>query len=155
MVTTNAYIMIFEMEPTSSNFQASSSQVTSSTNEASISKTALSFPHTNGLSNKLLDSNGGKSTMSPGGKSNGENGTRSKSKDAEVDSGTPTPSPPPPPPVPPLPPPNQARRNFIGPQLPPHMEKNRYVDFLRWKCLQIWRKFLLYQFLQNVIFNKN
>jgi hypothetical protein len=126
VVSTNAYIMIFEMEPTSStNCQSQGSQLASSSkSENSLSKTAvLSFTHSNGLSSKLLDSNGSKPSTPPS--KNGENSS-SKSSDREDESVSPTPPPPPPPPQPALLAPNVARRNFIGPQLPPHMaEKNR------------------------------
>ncbi|XP_003425328.1 ubiquitin carboxyl-terminal hydrolase 36 isoform X1 [Nasonia vitripennis] len=132
VVSTNAYIMIFEMEPASAtNGQAHGSQLVSSKNDVSaLSKGNQPFSYTNGISSKTLDSNGSSNgskslTSSPSGSKNGENCSTSSSK-LKDEQGAPTP--PPPPPLPPLPPPSQARRNFIGPQLPPHMEKNRLQE---------------------------
>ncbi|XP_058794208.1 ubiquitin carboxyl-terminal hydrolase 36 isoform X3 [Phymastichus coffea] len=125
VVSTNAYIMIFEMEPSSSlNCQSHNNQVMSTKNDSSISKNPQSFSNSNGFSSKLLDGNSG-SKLTPPSKSD-ENGSSSKPKDQENNSVAP--SPPPPPPPPPLTSSTNKRRNFIGPQLPPHMEKNRLYE---------------------------
>ncbi|KAJ8681566.1 hypothetical protein QAD02_017358 [Eretmocerus hayati] len=130
VVSTNAYIMIFEMEPTSPtsntmNLQSHGNQLVSSKNSdgPSVSKSSQPLVHTNGLVSKLSDSNNSRTQPSPS--KSGDLSSTSKSK--ETSSNTSAPSPPAPP-LPSLPSLSNGRRDFIGPQLPPHMEKNRLAE---------------------------
>lgn len=112
------------MEPSSSSTSSSQThtgQMMSSKTDSSVSKgSALSYPHSNGLSSKLLDNSGSKS-ISPSKKDDAGASSSSKPRDRD---GAPNP----PTLAPPSVPTNHPRR-FIGPMLPPHMEKNRFVNF--------------------------
>ncbi|XP_014220685.1 ubiquitin carboxyl-terminal hydrolase 36 isoform X2 [Trichogramma pretiosum] len=126
VMSTNAYIMIFEMDPSSvlvsQQTKSGSSQVAGSKSDGTTSQLSSSVTHVNGLSSRLSD-NSGAGTSSSSSSSAGSsapssnrcsNGINGESKNAETSSSSGK-----------SPQQNQDRRSFIGPQLPPGMTKER------------------------------
>lgn len=131
------------MESSSSSMSSSQShsgQIMSSKTDSSVAKgsNALSFPHSNGLSSKILDNNGSKSTMSPNKKDDASTAASSKPRDREGARTSPSPS-------------VIKRPGFIGPILPPHMEKNRFASFQIFFNV-FYRKPLMYFYTKIISF---
>ena len=140
VTSTNAYIMIFEMEPSLTpscqQLQGINSQLAGSKSDGTRQQLTSPFTHTNGMGNKILDtSSASTSNAGSDGASTSKGSPSSSNRSNDTNGQLRNPEPEPTPPAPPLMPPHsstqtpQPRRSFIGPKLPPGMERSKYVYF--------------------------